>query len=146
MITYLFTISMLLHTAITDLKEVVKEYHQLKGETEESNFINKYINSTDPSILGYVASIGMKQAEYSINPYYKLKVFLTYKKKLDQLINQHTNNIHLRYVRLVVQENVPAILKNYEEIKEDKIFLKNKLESTDDTDYLDAYIKINTSL
>lgn len=146
MIAYILSIPFFLMTINTDIKEVVMEFHQLKTEQAEINFITKFKETTNPSILAYVVSVSMKQAEYSHNPYNKLQVFNTNKKVLQRLISQNGSNVHLRYVRLVVQENAPGILGYNDHIEEDKSFLKKKLEQTDEWDFLDAYIKANTSL
>ena len=133
-------------TANSNIQEVIKEFHELKTEQAEIQFIKKHKHSSDPSVLAYVVSIAMKQAEYSYNPYYKIKVFKTNRKRLNELVNSFKSNIHLRYVRLVAQENAPSILGYHDFIEEDKAFLKLKLEQKDKTDYLDKYIKANTSL
>jgi len=133
-------------TVNSNIQEVIKEFHELKSEQAEIQFIKKYKHSLDPSVLAYVVSIEMKQAEYSYNPYYKIKVFKTNRKRLNELINSFNSNIHLRYVRLVAQENAPSILGYHDFIEEDKAFLKQKLEQKDETDYLDKYIIANTSL
>jgi hypothetical protein len=146
MINAILLILFQLITGSTDIREVVKEFHDLKTEKSEIQFIEKYKQSLDPSVLAYVVSIAMKQAEYSYNPYYKIKIFKTNKKKLNTLLNSNKSNIHLRYVRLVAQENAPSILGYDDYIMEDKAFLKKKLDQKDKIDYLDKYIKANTSL
>ena len=129
-----------------DVKEVVKEYHELTNEVSEIFFIYKYQESSDASVMAYVLSISMKQAEYTANPFRKLQLFQENKDKLNQLIDTHRTNIHLRYVRLLSQENAPFFLGYYGNITEDKLILKNILEVEDETDYLDYYIRANTSL
>jgi hypothetical protein len=146
MTPYLLALAFFLSGVNTDIKDVVKEFHQLKTEEAEIKFITKYNQSTDPSVLAYVVSIAMKQAEYSYNPYYKLNVFNTNKALLDSLIMQHSSNTHLRYVRLVVQQNTPWILGYNGFIEEDQLFLKKMLEVKDESDYLDQYIMANTAL
>ncbi|MFT5250078.1 MAG: hypothetical protein ACI93P_001813 [bacterium] len=146
MINAILLILFQLITGSTDIREVVKEFHDLKTEKSEIQFIEKYKQSLDPSVLAYVVSVAMKQAEYSYNPYYKIKIFKTNKKKLNTLLNSNKSNIHLRYVRLVAQENAPSILGYDDYIMEDKAFLKKKLDQKDKIDYLDKYIKANTSL
>ena len=136
----------LFFVSIENTKEVVKEYHQLKSEESELKFIETYKESTDPSILAYVVSISMKQAEYSYNPFYKLSVFKENKLKLEELIKTNNSNVHLRYIRLLIQEKIPSFLGYNDSIEEDKLFLKKKLEVKDESDYLDVYIKGNTSL
>ena len=113
-------------TANSNIQEVIKEFHELKTEQAEIQFIKKHKLSSDPSVLAYVVSIAMKQAEYSYNPYYKIKVFKTNRKRLNELVNSFKYNIHLRYVRLVAQENAPSILGYHDFIEEDKAFLKTE--------------------
>ena len=143
---YLFLFSLLLCDINTDLKQVVKEYHELTGEESQLSFIKKYHKSTDPSVQGYVTSISMKQAEYSFNPFLKLKLFEKNKNKLNSLIENNITNIHLRYVRLLIQENIPFFLSYHDSINEDKLILQNILEVKDETDYLDEFIRKHTSL
>jgi hypothetical protein len=146
MTNILIYLSFLLLWPSTDIQEVVKEFHALKTEEAEIEFIKKYQHSTNPSVLAYAVSIEMKQAEYSYNPLYSIKVFKTNKQRLNELIALHDSNIHLRYVRLLAQLNAPTILGYNDFIEADKAFLKEKLAVKDETDYLDKYIKANTSL
>jgi len=146
MMTSIYLILLLSFDFNTDVKEVVKEYHELTSEVSEISFIHKYHGSKDASVMAYVTSIAMKQAEYSKNPLRKLQLFQENKKILNQLIDTHRTNIHLRYVRLLSQENTPFFLGYNENITEDKLFLKNILEVEDETDYLDYFIRANTSL
>ena len=88
----------------------------------------------------------MKQAKYKTFPWSKLSIFNKEKKRLDELIKTHPNNIHLRYVRLVIQEKTPKILGYNKKIQEDKSFLKIMLKKKDSSDYLDKFIIKNTSL
>lgn len=130
----------------TNIKEVVEEFHHLETRESEDTFVQNYTLSSKPSILAYVCAVEMKQAKYGHNPVKKLRIFKHTKKKLDSLIQSHPSDIHLRYVRLVLQEKTPGLLGYNDYIEEDKIFLRNKLEILDDSDYLDLYIYNNTSL
>lgn len=138
------TMSLILST--TSIKEVVEEFHDLKTKESEEVFVKKYTLNSQPSILGYVCAIEMKQAQYSYNPISKIKIFKQTKEKLDLLIQLNPSNVHLRYVRLLLQETSPVILGYDTNIEEDKIFLSKILEISDDSDYLDLYIHKNTSL
>ena len=68
------------------------------------------MEANDASVMAYVTSIAMKQAEYSPNPLRKLQLFQENKTILNELIDTHRTNIHLRYVRLLSQENTPFFL------------------------------------
>jgi hypothetical protein len=126
--------------------DIVKEFHLLNNKSDEINFIKNNCNNSNPSVLAYVLSVSMKQAEYEFNPFIKLVLFTTNKNHLELLITENPNNAHLRYVRLLVQEKSPVFLGYKSNIVEDKTFLKRIMNSIDETDYLDSYIIDNTSL
>ena len=130
----------------SNIKEVVKEFHNLRTRQSEVVFVENYSLSSQPSVLAYVCAVEMKQVEYSHNPISKLRIFKHTKKKLDSLIQTNPTDVHLRYIRLLLQEKAPNILGYNEYIDEDKLFLTNTLEIADDSDYLDLYIYKNTSL
>lgn len=142
----LLILSFQMLACVLSMPSIVNEFHQLGSEDAEVAFIKKHKNSSNPSVLAYVVSLEMKQADYSFNPYKKLKIFDESKRKLDRLVSQNAGNVHLRYVRLVAQENAPAFLGYHYYIQADIAFLKAKLEVEDESDYLDIYIKANTSL
>jgi len=146
MMTSIYLILLLSFDFNSDVKQVVLEYHKLANEASEISFIHKYHGSEDASVIAYVTSIAMKQAEYSPNPLRKLQLFQENKTILNKLIDTHHSNIHLRYVRLLAQENTPDFLGYNEHIEEDKLILKNILDVADETDYLDYFIRANTSL
>jgi hypothetical protein len=145
MMSLLF-LTMSLILSPTTIKEVVEEFHALKTKESEVLFVEKHTLSSQSSILGYVCAIEMKQAQYNYNPISKIKIFKHTKEKLDSLIQSNPSNVHLRYVRLLLQETSPGILGYDSNIKEDKIFLSKTLDISDDSDYLDLYIHKNTSL
>jgi len=124
----------------------VKEFHNLTSKKMEQDYIDKYHNSTDVSIQAYIIALKMKQAKYSWNPIHKITIFKKQKEKLNDLIKIYPNNIHLRYIRFLLQEQTPKILNYKKHLNEDKEKLKYWLKVIDSTDYLDKYIKQNTSL
>ena len=136
----------ILYVSIPNLHDVVNEFHELNTKELELIFIDNYKENKNPSIVGYVHAVEMKQAEYKINPIVKLNIFNKTKKKLNQLIANYPDDIHLRYIRLMLQEKSPAFLGYNNFIKEDKLFITKKLEIKDNSDYLDKFIYKNTSL
>lgn len=124
----------------------VKEFHEVKSKHDESNYINKYSNSNNVSTIGYVLSLKMKQAKYKFFPWDKISIFNKEKENLENLIKANPNNLHLRYVRLIIQENTPRLLNYFSDIDKDKLMINQFINKYDETDYLDQYIKNNTSL
>ncbi|PKH49437.1 hypothetical protein CXF68_01490 [Tenacibaculum sp. Bg11-29] len=131
---------------VLGVPEFITEYHEVSNKKQELLYIKKFQNTTKVAIQGYVISLKMKQAKYKFLPWSKLIVFKKEKKKLENLISKFPKNVHLRYVRLVIQENLPGILNYSSQINSDKEFLKKYLNKKDSTDYLDKYIIKNTSL
>jgi len=137
----LFSLSM--HNSIPN---IVTEYHEVQTKSQELTFIDKYKNSRQVAIRGYVISLQIKHAKDKLMPWQKLKVFNAYTNELEDLIQNHSENVHLRYLRLVIQEKAPSLLNYNSDIEGDKFFLAEFLAKKDSTDYLDTYIIKNTSL
>ena len=129
-----------------ELNEVIDQFHNLDDEAKESLFIEKYETSKDVSIQGYIAVLEMKKAQYVFNPFSKLRIFKQSKKKLNSLIEENPKNVHLRYIRLMVEERTPAFLGYNTNIEEDKKFLVNVLSLEDESDFMDSLIYKNTAL
>ncbi|WP_435262532.1 hypothetical protein [Tenacibaculum sp. nBUS_03] len=143
---WLFSSLMFIMLIFNSTPDYVQSYHAAKTKKQEVEFINKYKSSSKISILGYVVSLEMKQAKYKFFPWKKLSIFNKGKKRLESLIKRHPDNIDLRYLRLVIQENIPSLLNYKLNIKEDKLFLSKIMKTKNTSDYLDFYIKKNTSL
>lgn len=143
---FFLNISLFLNVSSLDTPRFVEEFHAVSSKNEELSFIKKYENDQNNDVKAYVVSLKMKQAKYTFFPWSKLSVFNREKKTLNKLIKTNPNNVHLRYVRLVIQEKAPKILGYNKHVKEDKLFLKSILKIKDQTDYLDVYILKNTSL
>ena len=126
--------------------EITEEFHSLNNEKSELEFIEKYSGNINSYILGYVTALEMKQAEYTMNPFTKLRIFTDSKNKLNQLIAENKSDVHLRYLRLMLQEKTPSFLGYNDHIMEDKEFLSDKLLVVDHSDFLDDHIRKNTSL
>ena len=125
---------------------VMDEFHALKSEKEENLFMVKYKNNNSVSVQAYLCAVEMKQAEYAFNPMTKFKIFNKAKRKLNLLIETNPKNIDLRYIRLLLQESTPSILRYNDTIEEDKIFLKKIIEAKKISKQLETYIYKNTSL
>ena len=138
-------IAFIVHQVSQPEPQFVSMFHNLNNKQAEELYINTYKN-TSIDMDAYVLALEMKKAQYTILPWRKWTIFSSQKKRLNQLIALYPQNIHLRYVRLVLQEHSPAFLGYNEHIEEDKNFLLLKINQVDSTDYLDRYIKQHTSL
>jgi len=123
---------------------VLVDYHKLNSEKTELAFINKYKNISSPTVQGYVCSIEMKQATYFYNPIKKLSIFKESRNKLELLIKDEPENVHLRYIRYFVQLNCPPILSYSGNLLEDKKILTSYLAKN--KDLLSQFIKKNCQI
>ncbi|MFT7434811.1 MAG: hypothetical protein ACI8UX_000602 [Psychromonas sp.] len=136
----------LLMTSPKDLQTVLQKFHNLNSEKQEELFLRDYTSSTNPSVMAYVVTLEIKKAEYAFSPVRKYNIFSTGKDKLDKLIVDNPDNIHLRYMRYLIQKKAPSILGYNQYLKEDKRKLKSYLISNSDSDSLSMYIRKNCSL
>lgn len=75
----------------------------------------------------YYGAIVMKTSEYQKSAGDKLKKFKEGKALLEGVIENNSSNVEYRFLRLMIQENAPKILKYNSNIKEDAAFIKNNL-------------------
>ena len=91
---------------------------------------NKITNS-DPVFLAYKEAGKMTQSKFEKNRQLKKDLFKEGALALNRLIEQNPNNIEVRFIRLTIQQNTPAILKYNQNIKADKQFVWSNFKHTD---------------
>ena len=113
-----------------DMKSVRTEYHKIKTEEQLQHFIDmaKKINCDEAQ--PYLASAILQKAQYCILPTSKLKYFQNGKKHLEAFIQQNPSSIEGRYVRVLVQSELPAILGYSDDMVSDSMYIKNHIESS----------------
>ncbi|WP_341227191.1 hypothetical protein [uncultured Arcticibacterium sp.] len=131
---------------LNDVKNLLNDFHSIKSETEEKAFIKKYGVENSATYQAYVCSMEMKQAEHAFSPIRKLSIFNDSKDKLEKLISKNPENIHLRYIRYLVQSNAPSFLSYNDNLEVDRKMLKDYIKSNSSDDTLSKYIKIKCSL
>jgi hypothetical protein len=84
--------------------------------------IDKGLSGTEKE--AYAGALKMKQAETQKTPKEKLGFFKEGKIMLESAIATHPKNAEYRFLRIMIQENAPKILKYQHNLKEDGIFVK----------------------
>ena len=87
------------------------------GLTKLIDKIQKVNESSDK--MAYLGTMKMKKAEYLKTPKDKLAVFKEGKWLLENAIVKNNKNAEYRFLRLIIQENAPKVLKYNANIKED---------------------------
>ena len=93
-------------------------------ESNSESLINleiKKIRKLNPckSKNAYLGALLMKKAKFETNIIEKIEVFKKGKSLLEKAISTYPKKIEYRFLRLVIQENCPKILKYNSQIKED---------------------------
>ena len=127
----------------------LKEYRTLLVEGEDSERAAKMLmdksltafNTTKkPIFAGFLAVGNFFMAKHVFNPLKKMSYFKEGKNSLEYAVKSDPQNIELRVMRLMSQENMPKILGYSQNIAEDRQFLKKEYLKTDDED-LKSHIK-----
>ena len=106
---------------------VRNHFHAARSATKLQYFL-KFTKKIDcDQAYPYYASAIMKQAEYVSSPLKKLKYFKQGKAMLEKHITEHPNDLEARYVRILVQKNVPSILGYSNNIPSDTRFIKSRI-------------------
>jgi hypothetical protein len=86
------------------------------------NIIGKPVNDS----LAFSGALLMKKAGLMKSPGEKLSTFKDGRSRLEQSIKNDSSNIEYRFLRLIIQENAPSIMRYYINMEEDKNFILQK--------------------
>ena len=138
--------SLLIFMNADSAPEYVTSFHAIETSQEEKDYLSKYSSRQDPGVKAYVLTLRIKQLSTLVNPYSKWKGFKKHTASMNALAKANPDNIHVRYCRLMVQEEAPSFLGYNDFLESDRTYLRKKLATKDDTDYMDSFIRSNTSL
>lgn len=118
-------------TDCTSLESIRNTFHTIKTNDDLKKFIksSKQINCSKAT--PYIASCTMKKAEFTVWPFKKLAYFNEGKKTLENYIKKYPNDIEARYVRYLVQNNIPSFLGYNTRIAADKKFILDNLDASE---------------
>jgi hypothetical protein len=77
-----------------------------------------------PGLEAYVGALTMKKAEFAGIPSKKLNLFKSGHRKLESAIKNEHENAEYRFLRLMIQENAPAVLGYKNDIKADSEYIR----------------------
>ncbi len=101
--------------------------------SENINELNDQLALLNGSALpekeAYEGALLMKKAGMGGNPKEKLELFKSGKIKLETCIKKDSLNSEFRFLRLIIQENAPKIMKYSSEIKKDSEFIQRSFKS-----------------
>ena len=113
----------------------------IKGETRQGNFYRALFSDDILQLesqfmsleqlhakdtMAYSGALGMKKAGLLSTPREKLSFFKDGRRKLEQAITLDSGNVEYRFLRLIIQENAPPLMRYNGQLDEDKNFIRQK--------------------
>ncbi len=97
---------------------------------------NSYMDENEEQVpfLSYKAMLIFIKAKYIVNPFKKLSYFNEGKEKMEKAVELNPNDIETRFLRLVIQHQVPSFLSYNEHKKRDKEFIVKHFSQLTDSD------------
>lgn len=130
-------------------KQAVFDALKSTSKNEVSSELTKLSSAIDKTdFQAYKGALLMKEAQFLKQPKERLEQFKQGKDMLESAIDAESNNAEYRFLRLLIQENTPAILKYNSNIKADATFIKEaypKLK-TEVKSAVAAYAKVSKHL
>ncbi len=105
-------------------------YNETKA-SELLSLLEKNV-STDAILLGYKGAAQSLIAKHSGNPFTKLKYTKLAMNTLQQAVRVSPVNVEIRYLRFVIQSQLPAFLRMSGNIEEDKRIILENIDSIKD--------------
>lgn len=118
-IVALFLLSFVFLTSNPTLDAVRKEFPNITSEQQADDFIAGLSASNTAEAKGYIAAMNFMKSQYVSFPTTKLKYFKIGKKQLDEVIANNTGNVEMRYIRFLMQKQIPSFLGYHKNIDED---------------------------
>ena len=104
-----------------------------------------YKSTQEPIYAGFLAVGNFFMAKHAFNPIKKMSYFNEGKELMETALQSDPKNLEIRLMRLITQENAPAILGYNKHIKEDRSYLTKEYKNTADNDlkiYIKEYLKL----
>ncbi len=119
--------SLIFSSVESPLEQMRNQFPYIESLEEANVFIEELKNDTSPEAVGYTAAMILMKSRYVKGPFSKLKYFKKGKKILDATISENPLNIEIRYLRFLMQKQIPNFLGYNKNIEEDFEVISNKL-------------------
>ncbi|SNR73285.1 hypothetical protein SAMN06265371_11087 [Lutibacter agarilyticus] len=109
------------------VEEVRNQFPEISSEEQADNFIEQLTKDASAEAKSYIAAMNFMKSRFVKNPFTKLKYFKIGKKELDAVILNNPKNIEMRYIRYLMQKQIPGFLNYSDNIEEDFKLLSTQL-------------------
>ena len=112
------------------IDEVRNQFLEVSSLEQVDSFIKILEKNPSVEAEGYYATMLFMKSKFVKFPITKYKYFKKGKKQLDSLINNNKNNVEIRYLRFLLQSEIPKFLGYYKNIEDDYLLIMNGIETS----------------
>lgn len=122
---FFFAILLLINidVSLSAVEKVRNQFPNIDNLEQAEYFMELLKNETSPEAKGYNAAMNFMKSRYVTFPFTKLKYFKEGKNELDEVIKNNPRNVEIRYLRFLMQKQIPEFLGYHENIKEDFLMI-----------------------
>jgi len=114
----------------TPLENVRNQFPTINSLEQTEKYLDELENEEDETLQGYFAAMYFMKSKYVKFPLTKLKYFKKGKLLLDELISNNQNNIEIRYIRYLLQSEIPDFLGYNNYLEEDFFHIIENVEAS----------------
>lgn len=111
------------------LENVRKQFPVIQSLEQTEKYLEELKNEEDETSQAYYAAMLFMKSKYVKFPFTKFKYFKKGKLILDDLAIKHKNNIEIRYVRFLLQSEIPNFLGYNKNLEEDYLIIIKGVEN-----------------
>lgn len=129
---FLFTILLFIAVPISSsaIDEVRNQFPNIDSMEQAQNYIELLKEDKSSEAKGYSAAMIFMKSRYVTFPFTKFKYFKDGKNELDAVINNKPKNIEIRYLRFLMQKQIPKFLGYHKNINEDFKLITKEIENS----------------
>lgn len=114
----------------SSIEEVRQNFWQVESIEKTEFYIDQLESEKSIEGQGYLAGMYFMKSRYAGFPLTKMKYFKKGKNLLDELIVTNPENIELRYLRLIMQYQIPEFLGYHENKESDFLYIQTNIENS----------------
>ena len=104
---------------ISNVDRVRNKFPNIVSKGQADAFIMELKNDNSPESKAYIAAMIFMKSRFVKFPFTKMKYFKEGKNLLDETILKNPENIEIRYIRFLMQKEIPSFLGYDKNINED---------------------------
>lgn len=133
---------------LASIRSAFQKADESEAHTDDLYKSLKDYSKNDPVVLAYKGAAYGLRAKYELNRQVKKELFSRGAKTIESAVKSAPNNIEIRLIRLIIQENAPKVVKYNSNLAEDKkLILSNfSKQSADVKAVIRAYAKRSKTL